>query len=87
MLYLVYLLIVNATGFFLMLVDKHKAKKNLWRIPERVLMGTAILGGSLGVFMGMRIFRHKTKHPKFAIGVPILMAIHIFLFIPLAILF
>lgn len=87
MLYLIYLLIINAAGFFLMLADKLKAKKNLWRIPERVLMGTAILGGSLGVFLGMRICRHKTQHPKFAIGVPILLAVHIFLSIPLIILF
>ena len=86
MIYLIYLLIINATGFFLMLADKHKARKNLWRIPERVLMGTAILGGSLGVFMGMRICRHKTQHPKFSVGVPILLAVHIFLFIPLFIL-
>ena len=87
MLYLIYLLIMNALGFLLMLADKHKARKNLWRIPERVLMGTAILGGSLGVFMGMRICRHKTLHPKFSIGVPILLAVHIFLLIPLVILF
>ena len=85
--YLIYLLLINALGFFLMLADKHKARKNLWRIPERVLMGTAILGGSLGVLMGMRLFRHKTQHPKFAIGVPILLTVHIFLSIPLIILF
>jgi len=87
MLYLIYLLIMNALGFLLMLADKHKARKNLWRIPERVLMGTAILGGSLGVLMGMRIWRHKTQHPKFSIGVPILLAVHAVLFIPLVILF
>ena len=87
MLYLIYLLIINALGFCLMLADKIKAKKNRWRIPERVLMGTAILGGSLGVFMGMRLFRHKTLHPKFSIGVPILLAVHILLLIPLVIIF
>lgn len=87
MLYLIYLLIINALGFFLMLADKHKAQKNLWRIPERVLMGTAILGGSLGVFLGMRLFRHKTLHPKFSVGVPILLAVHALLFIPLVIIF
>ena len=82
-----YLLLINAAAFVLMLADKHKARKNLWRIPERVLMGTAILGGSLGVLMGMRIFRHKTQHLKFSIGVPILLAVQIFLLIPLIILF
>ena len=87
MLYLIYLLIINALGFFLMLADKHKAQKKLWRIPERVLMGTAVLGGSLGVFLGMRLFRHKTLHPKFSVGVPILLAVHALLFIPLVIIF
>ena len=85
--YLIYLLLINALGFFLMLADKHKARKNLWRIPERVLMGTAMLGGSMGVLMGMRLFRHKTQHLKFSIGVPILLAVQIFLLIPLIILF
>ena len=85
--FLIYLLLINALGSFLMLADKHKARKNLWRIPERVLMGTAILGGSLGVFIGMRLFRHKTQHPKFSIGVPIILALHIFLWIFLLIIF
>lgn len=86
MLYLIYLLLVNAVGFFLMLVDKQKARRNLWRIPERVLIGTAIAGGSLGVLLGMRLFRHKTLHPKFSVGVPILLAVHMILLIPLVIL-
>ena len=55
-----YLLIVNAVGFILMLVDKIKAKKNKWRIPENTLMGIAALGGSVGCIAGMQIFRHKT---------------------------
>ena len=66
-----------------MLTDKCKAKKNLWRIPEKVLIGAAILGGSLGVFMGMRICRHKTLHPKFSIGVPVILVLQIFLLITL----
>ena len=74
-----YLLLINVLGFFLMLADKLKAKKNLWRIPEKVLVGTAAIGGSLGVLMGMRIFRHKTRHLKFSIGVPVLLVLHILL--------
>lgn len=71
---LVYLFIINASGFLLMLWDKHKAKKNLWRIPEATLMGFAYLGGSLGIILGMHTARHKTQHPKFSIGVPIIFA-------------
>lgn len=76
---LVYLFIINAVGFAVMLADKYKAKKNLWRIPEATLLGIAIVGGSIGVYAGMRLFRHKTLHPKFSIGVPIILAIQIIL--------
>ena len=69
-----YLLIINAIGFLLMLVDKFKARKNLWRIPEATLMGTAALGGSVGVLAGMYTVRHKTKHLKFTLGVPLIIA-------------
>lgn len=72
-----YLLLINAAGFALMLVDKQKAIKNKWRIPERNLLTLALLGGSLGVYAGMQIFRHKTRTPKFFIGVPILMSLQI----------
>ena len=70
---LIYLLIINAVGFVLMLVDKFKAKKKLWRIPEATLMGAAILGGSLGALAGMYLVRHKTKHPRFMLGVPLML--------------
>jgi uncharacterized membrane protein YsdA (DUF1294 family) len=80
--YLVYyLLIINALAFLLMYVDKRKAQKNLWRIPERVLLGTALIGGSLGAMAGMQIFRHKTLHFKFIIGVPVMLTGHILLLI------
>lgn len=69
-LFLVSLLIINAIGFFLMLSDKRRARKNLWRIPERTLLTVAALGGSLGCLGGMYAFRHKTRHPKFTIGIP-----------------
>ncbi len=79
--FLIYLLIINALGFLLMLVDKFKAKKNLWRIPEKVLFATALLGGSLGVIGGMYAVRHKTKHISFTIGVPVVLALQIVVFI------
>lgn len=72
--WIVYLLIVNAAGFLLMLADKYKARKNLWRIPEATLMGAALLGGSIGSLAGMYLVRHKTKHPKFTIGIPLILA-------------
>ncbi len=67
---LLYLIIINALGFLFMLIDKQKAKKKKWRIPEARLMLTAALGGSVGTLLGMYTFRHKTKHIKFALGVP-----------------
>lgn len=69
-----YLLIVNAAGFVLMLVDKLKAKKNKWRIKEATLMGCAAIGGSIGILAGMYTFRHKTLHLKFSMGVPLILA-------------
>lgn len=73
----VYLLIINAVAMSLMLADKLKAKHGKWRIPEATLMGVAAIGGSLGALLGMNIFRHKTKHPKFYIGIPMLLGVHI----------
>lgn len=74
---LIYLLIINAAGFLLMLVDKFKAKKNLWRIPEATLMGVAAIGGSIGSLAGMYTFRHKTRHPKFTVGIPVILVLQI----------
>ena len=76
---LIYLLIVNAAGFFSMLADKLYAKKKLWRIPEATLLLIAAIGGSLGSLIGMYAVRHKTKHPKFTIGVPLILAVQMIL--------
>ncbi len=70
---LLYLLIINAVGFLLMLADKHKARKNLWRIPESTLFTAALLGGSLGCLLGMYTVRHKTKHWQFTLGMPLIL--------------
>lgn len=72
-----YLLIVNAAGFLSMLVDKLKAKKNLWRIPESTLLTIALIGGSIGSLIGMYALRHKTKHLKFTIGVPLILVVQV----------
>lgn len=82
---LVYLVIINALSFSFMLADKIKAKKKLWRIPEKVLLGTCAIGGSLGGLIGMRLFRHKTLHPQFSIGIPVMLAVHIVLLVMLAV--
>ena len=68
--FLLYLLLINAAAFVLMLADKRKARKNRWRIPERTLILSAALGGSIGALLGMYTFRHKTKHLKFTLGIP-----------------
>lgn len=77
----IYLLLINATGFLLMLSDKRKAIKKRWRIPERMLIGISVLGGSIGTLMGMHLFRHKTRHLKFSIGIPVILAFQIVLMI------
>lgn len=65
-----YLLLINAAGFLLMLIDKRKAKKRKWRIPEATLITVAALGGSVGSLAGMYLFHHKTRKPKFNVGIP-----------------
>lgn len=68
-----YLVLVNAAGCLLMLADKQKARKGAWRIPESTLIGAALLGGSIGTILGMYAFRHKTKHIKFYLGLPLIL--------------
>ena len=72
-----YLLIINAAAFLLMLADKHRARKKLWRVPENIFLLFALLGGSLGIPAGMYAFRHKTRKPKFYIGIPVILAAQI----------
>ena len=72
-----YLLIINALGLLIMLADKEKAKKHLWRIPESTLLTVAALGGSIGCYAGMRLFHHKTRKPKFYIGIPVIFAVQL----------
>lgn len=72
-----YLILINALGLVLMLMDKIKAKKKKLRIPEVTLLGIGLIGGSLGACLGMYLFRHKTKHPKFYITLPLFLLMHI----------
>ena len=74
-----YLIIINAAGFLFMLIDKKKAQKDLWRIPERTLMAVAVIGGSFGTMLGMKLLRHKTKKDNFRIGIPLILCVQIIL--------
>lgn len=74
---LLFLILINAVGFVLMLADKQKARKNKWRIAESTLFAIATVGGSLGILLGMYTFRHKTKHITFTAGIPTILALQI----------
>ncbi|MEW9096894.1 MAG: DUF1294 domain-containing protein [Clostridiaceae bacterium] len=65
-----YLLIINLYGFIIMYIDKRKSIKGKWRISEKNLFLTALAFGSIGIFLGMQLFRHKTKHKSFTFGIP-----------------
>lgn len=72
-----YLVIVNILAFLLYGIDKRKAKRARWRIPESVLLGMAAVGGSVGAWLGMRVWHHKTQHKKFRYGVPAILVAQI----------
>ncbi|ETI88666.1 DUF1294 domain-containing protein [Clostridium butyricum] len=72
-----YLIVINICGFLIMFIDKNRAVHKEWRIPEKTLMFLSLIGGSIGMFAGMHIFRHKTKHIKFTLGVPFIFIIEL----------
>ena len=74
---LIYLAVINVVTFFMYGVDKWKAKRSKWRIPEATLLLMAVLGGSIGAWLGMRVWRHKTQHKKFRYGVPIIIIVQL----------
>ena len=74
---LLYLLMINLIGFFMMWSDKRKAKKGKWRIPEQTLFIVTALGGGIGTIAGMYTFRHKTQKLKFTIGLPVLVILEV----------
>lgn len=77
----VYLVVINLATFFTYGIDKWKAKRSKWRVRETALLGLAVLGGSIGAWLGMRVWHHKTQHKKFKYGVPLILIIHIALFL------
>jgi len=80
-LFIYYLLVINAVTFIVYGIDKLKAKRGLWRIPEVTLLMLAVIGGSIGAWCGMIVWRHKTKHLQFKIGVPAILIIQLTLIV------
>lgn len=76
---LIYILLINLIAFYFYWNDKRRAKINKWRIPENTLLLIALIGGSIGALLGMKVFRHKTKHWKFKILVPFFLILQIVL--------
>ena len=81
---LIYLVVINIIAFAMMGIDKRKAIKRRWRIPEKSLFLSAILGGSIGAIAGMQLFRHKTKHTKFVIGMPAILILQIVIIVAIS---
>lgn len=76
---ILYLIVINVVAFLAFGLDKLKAKVDAWRIPEKTLLGLAIIGGSVGAILGMRTFRHKTRHKQFSVGLPVILVLQIVL--------
>ena len=78
---LIYLAVINVVTFFMYGIDKWKAKKSKWRIRETALLGFAVLGGSIGAWLGMKVWHHKTLHKKFKYGVPAIIIVQLALIV------
>ena len=72
---IIYFTVINLLAFILYGADKSRARKGRWRIPEKMLLGIAVIGGSVGAFLGMHIFHHKTRHWYFRYGLPVILAL------------
>lgn len=76
---IIYFLVINIIGFFIMFIDKQKAKKGAWRIPEKTIFIITALGGGIGTIAGMYTFRHKTQKLQFVVGLPFITILEIIL--------
>ena len=76
---LYYLIVINVVTFLVYGIDKVKAKRSKWRIPEATLLGLAVIGGSIGAWLGMKVWHHKTLHKKFKYGLPLIILAQIIL--------
>lgn len=72
-----YIFVINLVSFMMFGIDKYKARRGQWRISEATLLAVAAIGGSIGAWMGMKVWHHKTLHSKFRYGVPIILLVHI----------
>ena len=72
-----YIVVINLVSFMMFGIDKYKARRGQWRISEATLLAVAAIGGSIGAWMGMKVWHHKTLHSKFRYGVPIMLLVHI----------
>ena len=72
-----YIVVINLVSFMMFVLDKYKARRGQWRISEATLLAVAAIGGSIGAWMGMKVWHHKTLHSKFRYGVPIILLVHI----------
>lgn len=78
---IVYIIAINIVSFMMFGIDKYKARRGQWRISEAALLGVAAIGGSIGSWTGMKVWHHKTLHSKFRYGVPIMLLVHIALWL------
>jgi len=76
-----YLSLLNILSLIIMVHDKRNAKNHKWRVSEATLITISLLGGSIGILMGMYIFRHKTNHLKFTLGIPLILLLNLFLYV------
>ena len=74
---LLYIVLINVATILIYGVDKLKAKRNLWRVPESALFLLAVAGGSIGAWTGIKVWRHKTLHKRFKYGIPLIVIVHI----------
>lgn len=74
---IIYLIIINIAGLSVMGIDKRRAVRHAWRVPEKTIFCISLLGGSLGAWMGMYLFRHKTRHWYFVVGLPLILILQI----------
>lgn len=74
---MIYAILINLIGLYVMNADKKRAQRNEWRIKEQTLWTIAIIGGALGATIGMNLYRHKTKHASFRFGLPALVVVHL----------
>ena len=74
---IIYLIAINVITFLVYGIDKWKAKRSKWRIPKATLLGLAVIGGSIGAWLGMKVWHHKTMHKKFKFGLPVIIIIQL----------